>query len=164
MPAVSKRFIEPVIRLSLGRSRYQLWLVSLVHLVALAAPWFAQIGLVAVLVSVLVLLHGLLFLRKHGWLGKASALQALRLQGGQWSLLKASGWVSAEPVGRTLVTPFVTILGFRVKGKQCQAVIFADAVDPEAFRQLRVQVLLGADQSVASGLRMVSEAKGKVTG
>lgn len=125
------------------RSRYQLWLVSGVHLVAGVAPWLARTEGWSVVLSFLVLLHWLDALREQGWLGKPRAVGGVRYTGEQWLIaLDTAGWVRVELAGQPLVTPFLTVLQFRSGHRIHNAVLFPDALDPEAFRALRVCLLL----------------------
>ncbi|WP_345193944.1 protein YgfX [Kistimonas scapharcae] len=126
------------------RSRYQLWLVSGAHLVAGLSPWLARTNGWSAILSFLILLHWLDALREQGWLGRSRAINGVRYAGEQWSIaLDAAGWVRVELAGQPLITPFLTILPFRSGHRTHNAVLFSDAVDPEAFRTLRVRLLLG---------------------
>ncbi len=107
------------------------------------APWFARTGAWSAILSFLILLHWLDALREQGWLGKPRTIGAVRHAGEQWSIeLDSTGWVRVELAGQPLITPFLTILQFRSGDRTHNAVLFSDALDPEAFRALRVLLLL----------------------
>ena len=133
----------PYIELLIKPSRYQLWLISVAHFLAVVAPWFSRIGSWALLISLVGLIHWIDGLRSQGWFVCDRTVLGVRLIKHQWTICKQKNvWLDVEFVGQSLITPFVTILKFKVGRKAVYVVLFSDAVDPEAFRQLRVSMLL----------------------
>ncbi len=107
------------------------------------SPWFARTGGWSAILSFFILLHWLDALREQGWLGKPRTVNGVRYTGEQWSIsLHTSGWIRVDLTEQSLITPFLTILRFRSENQIYNAVLFSDALDPEAFRALRVRLLL----------------------
>ncbi|MSP53115.1 MAG: hypothetical protein EXR81_02540 [Gammaproteobacteria bacterium] len=132
-------------KISLRPSRFMMGFLLLTHLVALllamtlSLQWWAQ-GLIA-----LIVLSNLIYsINKHVYYKTRKAIREFRTDEGKvWYLTETKGTeLTACLMGDSLVTMGLLILNFRLENKSKRSImVFKDAVDSSAFRQLRVILL-----------------------
>lgn len=137
-PALSTRSVNSTVRLELRPSRWFLRLVVASHALALLACWLNSLALGWRLVAMagvgLSLLH---VFKQH--CRNAQGVELLCSDAG-WALRGKDGVTPIALQGSTLNVPWLVILHYRVPTKRgVQTLpVYADAIDAEQFRQLRV--------------------------
>lgn len=118
-------------------------LLSLAHYTAASVFWLLTLpAAVKILVTLLLASSLCFYLRRYVWLISPQAIVALRLSEKNhcraWML--SNNYIDYRIDGDTFVAPYMTVLCLKenqVTGRRT-IVIFPDAIDAEAFRQLRV--------------------------
>lgn len=131
--------------LQLEVSRRLRWFLVGINLLGalalLSLPWPLPWRLALCLIPVTSLLYGFnrwllayrLLWREHDWL-----IESPRFSGRAWLQ------------GDTLVTPWLTLLSFRLEnGRRLSVPVLPDAVHRDAFRRLRVRLKVNGRQSVS---------------
>ncbi|OIQ81376.1 hypothetical protein GALL_368600 [mine drainage metagenome] len=117
--------------------------VSVMLLIALLPlpPWAAILGALALLCSTGYECS------RHAWLRTPQAITALEVdaRGELRCFSRAHDWCAAEVLGSSFVTPKLTVLNLRLKGRRLvqHVVLLPDAVEREQFRRLRVWLRWG---------------------
>jgi len=139
-------FSDEFIEVAVAPSRYHCILLTVVHLLALAAlplsgmePWLvAALGL-AVAASLAW------SLRRYGLLKDPRSVIRLVWRDGHWSLGLASGDVVAASLDSNLVVlSWLVVLHFRdERGNRYPVTLFPDSTAPDGLRRLRVMMKYG---------------------
>ena len=132
-----------VFRMQIGRSRWLLAYLVLMHSVMLITFFSLQITLIwCVLGSAMLILSFIVSCCKYQWLRNAEAINQIeRAENGLWQLVYSSGKKQpALKLESGFVTNKVVIIYLKNRSRYCHfsIVILSDAVDEEMFRQLRV--------------------------
>lgn len=120
-------------------------LLGLAHLVSLILLWITPLGVFPQFgIGLLVVASWLFHLRRDCFRLAPGAIVRLRVEhGGKFSYQTRAGeWHDAALLGNSLVTPWLSVLGFRREGARFgrYTVLFPDTLDAEAYRKLRVLV------------------------
>lgn len=108
-------------------------ILTITFVVILSLPW-----LYAVTGSILLCIYAWHLINKHGLLRNHDSIRSIRLQDNTWHIKTAKTDYSAQLVGDSVVTPFISILNFKIatKFKKLSCVIFADSLPQGEYRQL----------------------------
>lgn len=134
--------------LELGFSRTLTALLGLAHLLSLLLIWVMPLGLGLELFSACLVVASCAF---HLWRDcfrrAPGAIVRLRvdMQGHYSYQIQNGAWHEAHLLPTSFVTPWLSVLNFRPEGSRRirHAVLFPDALDPEAYRKLRVRLKWG---------------------
>ena len=134
--------------LELGFSWTLTALIGLAHLLSLLLIWMMPLGIGLQLVSAcLVVASCAFYLWRDCFHFAPGAIVRLRVDmQGQYSYQIQNGaWHEAHLLPTSYVTPWLSILSFMPEGSRRvrHAVLFPDALDPEAYRRLRVRLKWG---------------------
>lgn len=132
-----------MLRLEIGRSRTLVLLFSMVHgLAMLLLPWSGFPGWVNLLLGAGIALHALHAITLDGWPLRQSAIGGIELTDACELRVRdiAGQWQKAAIHPSSFVTPYLTVLNFRIEGQRRlrHLIIVPDRVDADAFRHLRV--------------------------
>ncbi len=154
--------LQKSLEMMMRRSHHLAVILTSVHLVALGTVWMLTLEIVWHLALKLVILGSLLHsLRQAGWLGNDEFPLTVRLKAGsrgdepeRIDITDAAGRVMAgEVVEGSLVLSGLVILRCRMDGVPRWRgirswVLFADSLDPDAHRRLRVRLRWGRARPV----------------
>lgn len=129
---------EITFKLQFTASRRLAYLILLMHMLALAAVWLANLNILAQLLLSMVLL---LSMGVHGW----DFVQRRRISR-QLQYLPDTGWQLAEldndllPIAlkQCFISRPLIIINFRQTGKSRSLLLLADSADSDALRKCRI--------------------------
>lgn len=129
------------VHLLLRPSPYLLFAQALVHLLALAAPWFATLPFSLRLgIDALVLASLCLAVLRYA----REPLRELRYDASGWRLLNEGKSLVLRPRGAFVVTPWLLVMPLvSEEGKRLSLVLAADSAERDQLRRLRVALRFG---------------------
>jgi len=132
-----------MLNVSLKASRVLAVLLVAMHVLGIVLLWSLPLALWLKAAATPVLLASLVFyLRRDALRSFARSVAALSLNSEcGCSIQSVRGeWLETRLLSSSFVSPYLTVLNLRPHGSwgARHVVIFPDAIDPEAFRQLRV--------------------------
>ena len=135
-----------ICRLDIGRSRYLLIYLLIVHLIMTLTlvMLFADIGWLVVIILISMAMSLIFHMRKYGWLLGGSTVKMISCdEYSFWTVNYSDEDLMPElQLKSSFVTPLLTLIRLNGEGflLNTTIVIIADAVDTEQFRQLRVML------------------------
>jgi len=132
-----------MLNVSLKASRVLAALLVAMHAVGAVLLWILPLAPWLKAAATSVLLASLMFyLRRDALRSLARSVTALSLNSECGCAIQSvrGEWLETKLLGSSFVSPYLTVLNLSPHGawRARHVVIFPDAVDPEAFRQLRV--------------------------
>ena len=132
----------PLLELHIGFSWRALLLYALVFLIALIPLAQLQWWWVQVLGFVLLCIWMKQVLGQQVFRSHAKSVQALRFQGGEWAWLIGQKWHAVSISYRYVDRNLLLLHGRNEAGKKLTNYCFADSLNAESFRRLRVAMKL----------------------
>jgi toxin CptA len=132
-----------MLNVSLKASRALAVLLFAMHALGIALLWSLPLALwLQASASTVLLASQVFYLRRDALRSSARSVRALSLNsecGCSIQLLRGE-WLETRLLSSSFVSPYLTVLNLNPRGTwgARHVVIFPDAIDPEAFRQLRV--------------------------
>ena len=132
-----------MLTIAIKPSRMLAAILAIMHLLSLALVWIMPFSIWAsVTISVMIMISAYHSFERDVLLRLQESIIALQLHSDCRCELQVrqGDWVGASLLGTTFVTPFLTVLNFKLLEQRFarHVVLLPDSLDNEQFRQLRV--------------------------
>ncbi len=134
--------------LQLQFSIYLFALVLFIYTGASISLWYSSVWLwIKIILSLMLLIHGLIMLYRHLWLTSLDSIIALNYDGHHWQLQKKSGETCLTTLsGQSIVSSYFLLLRFQdvLSQYHYSVFIFPDTLAAQDFRSLRSTLAINA--------------------